>query len=186
MSQSLIVNHFLRGVTGLFFVDWLIGWFFNVPLSLSDNCLWDVLLEINVTEHSCKSSVCLCVLSEFTDGKSLFRFAVKRTNVLSIFCDSGHLSYRYPYGWSPLRVDMSINERKWQQPWFQRVSQQMRFKLATYLPWCWKYCVLLICARWDFLDIAGFQDSEFFVQKAKTNNVEMLSEGDFNFLGFIL
>ena len=46
--------------------------------------------------------------------------------------------------------------------------------------------MLLICARWDFLDIAGFQDSEFFVQKAKTNNVEMLSEGDFNFLGFIL
>ena len=52
--------------------------------------------EIDANEHSCKSSGRLCVLSEFTDEKCLFHFAVKRTNVLSILCDSGHLSYTAP------------------------------------------------------------------------------------------
>ena len=70
VSQLLIVTHFVRDFTGLEFVDWLIGWFFSAPLL--DNCLWDVLLEIDANEHLSKSSVHLCVLSEFTDGKCLF------------------------------------------------------------------------------------------------------------------
>ena len=86
--------------------------------SLLDNCLWDVLLEIAANEHSHDSSVHLRVLSDFTDGKRLFRFAVKRTNVLSILCDSGHLSYRCPYGYTslftPLKLCMHRNTRKGQ------------------------------------------------------------------------
>ena len=57
-----------------------------------------MLLQIDADEHSRNSSVRLCVLSDFTDENCLYRFAVKRTNVLSILCDSGHLSYRYLYG----------------------------------------------------------------------------------------
>ena len=96
LSQPLIVNHFLKGYTGLSFVCWLIDWlvltvwFFNVP-SLN-NCLWDALLQIDAKEHSRNRSVRLCVLSDFTNGKRPFRFAVKRTNVLSLLCYSGHLS----------------------------------------------------------------------------------------------
>ena len=87
---------FSKGYTGLSFVCWLIdwlvltGWFFNVP-SLN-NCLWDALLQIDAKEHSRNRSVRLCVLSDFTNGKRPFRFAVKRTNVLSLLCYSGHLS----------------------------------------------------------------------------------------------
>ena len=40
------------------------------------------------------------VLSYFTEKKcQTFHFAAKRTNVSSILCDSGHLLYRYPYGY---------------------------------------------------------------------------------------
>ena len=66
--------------------------------------LWYIyIITTDAKERSCNSSVPLYVLSDFTDGNFPFHFALKRTNVLSKKnCDSGHLSYRYPCGCTPL------------------------------------------------------------------------------------
>ena len=60
-----------------------------------------MVLQIDANEHSCNSLVCFCVLSDFTDGKCPFHYAVKRANVLPVLCDSGYLSYRYPMDVQP-------------------------------------------------------------------------------------
>ena len=50
-------KHFLKDFTGWLFVDWLIGWFFNI--ALLDNCLWDVLwqIDIRMNTHATVQSV---------------------------------------------------------------------------------------------------------------------------------
>ena len=61
------------------------------------NCLWNACIITHATEHSHNSSVCLYVLSDFSDTKCPIHLVGKWSNALSILCSSGRLSYRYPY-----------------------------------------------------------------------------------------
>ena len=90
-------NRFVKGFTGLLFVCWLISWLVLRCSFIRQLFVRHVSLqiEIDADEHSRNCSVYLCVLGDFSNGKCPIRFAVKRTNVLSILCNSGHLSYRY-------------------------------------------------------------------------------------------
>ena len=87
------------------FVGWLITWLvlqcsfigqLFVRCIITDGCEWTLVEQFSPS-----------------DGKCLFHFAVKRTTVLSILCDSGHLSCRYPYGCTPLKIMLQSDGGFW-------------------------------------------------------------------------
>ena len=80
MSQSLIVNHWFYG--------------FVVCCVITDRCKWTLMQE-------CSLSLCLEWIHRWQMSVS---FCWERTNVLSI------LSYRYPYGCTPLAYNLKASD----------------------------------------------------------------------------
>ena len=61
VRQSLTVNSFVRGFTVLLFINWLV---LQCSFIKQLFVILDLLLQIDANEHSCNSSVHLCVLSD--------------------------------------------------------------------------------------------------------------------------
>ena len=104
-----------------------------------DRCEWTLTQQFSLSLcfewfHWWEMSVSFCCEKDKCPINFVWLWAFKRTNLLTILCDSGHLSRRYPYGCTPLCWGPKKKKKK------IKLSKNT-VMTSEYVLWCSVACV---------------------------------------------